>query len=140
MRVREIIYVDESKRLLRSAERPHCKIYLDETIERIFMKMAPANSPQFFYFAELFPKIRFFFNTRHPEHSAKSIKQVLDSLSDTLYFKFGFARRELAAADMTIPYGNKYLYDHVRQTINKWKQNLTTDGEADELICCFYLL
>ncbi len=61
MRVREIISVDESKRLMGSAVTLHCKISPDETIERIFMKNTPANSPQFVDFAELFPKIHFFF-------------------------------------------------------------------------------
>ena len=84
MRVREIIYVDESKRLLRSAVRLHCKIYPDETIERIFMKMAPSNSPQFVDFAELFPKIHFFFNTRHPPNLLSKywiLSQTLSTLS-----------------------------------------------------------
>ncbi len=133
LRARGKITPEESKRLIRSAIRLHCKVEPGSGVQRIFMKMTPMNAPQFGDFGELFPKIHFFFNTRHPIPSLKSIKQVIDAIMHTdqpYYYSWGISWWDQMGLNFNFPYGDKY--NHMLKRFNRWRQNIP-DDEASVL-------
>ncbi len=112
------ITADESCRLIRSAIRLHCKVEPGSGVKRIFMKMTSFHGPQFGDFGKLFPQFIYFFNTRHPIPSLKSLKHVVLSSPMDLSMLLGLRWREMANMKFTISYYSKY--DHLSKRYNKW--------------------
>jgi hypothetical protein len=76
---------EENRNLLRSTVRLHCKVEPGTGVEMIFLKMCPANAPQFKDFSNLFPSFTFLFNTRLPVPSIKSLLLIVDLQSIGLF-------------------------------------------------------
>ncbi len=108
LRSKHTISTEETKELLRSAVRIHCKIAPGEELDRIVLKMCPFNAAQFAYFKELFPDFTYLFNTRHPVPSIKSLEGALKMVGGNLYYKLGITWREFIGARMAFPYDSKY--------------------------------
>ncbi len=89
LRHKGIITPEESRRLLKSGIRLHCKISPGESVERVFLKFTTYNGPLSKELHSMFPQIALIFNTRHPTPSVKSYWQVWEAMSSTLDFKLG---------------------------------------------------
>ncbi len=111
---------DESQRLLRSAIRLQCKVEPGTEIERIFMKLSGENAPQLGDIANLFPKFAYFFNTRHPIASIRSLKTVFEDNSSGLYVILGMFRRHFAGIGFNFGYHGRH--DKVIKKYDTWKQ------------------
>ncbi len=117
--------LDEYRRLLKSAIRLHCKVEPGSGVERIFIKLTTMNAPMFGDIAKMFPEIKLIFNTRHPLPSLKSMKQLIDTTLDSLYYKLGYQWREFVPMANHMSYDGKY--DYMAKKYNWWRQNVSNE-------------
>ncbi len=110
------VTVEESKRLLKSAIRLQCKIEPGSGVERIFFKLMLKHAHQMTDTGELFPQMKFFFNTRHPVPTLKSgLIGGHGRIHKTLYVRLGIVWFEQLALGFNISYNPKY--DHATKDI-----------------------
>ncbi len=121
-----LVTPEESRQLLKSAIRLHCKLEPKSEVKLVFLKMTAFNGPQFVDFGQLFPQFKFFFNTRHPVPSMKSLKTVVSTVTADLYMVLGIRWRELVKMNFCISYDSKY--NHVAERYSRWMPNLPTDA------------
>ncbi len=127
---------DESRRLLRSALRLHCKVEPGSGVERIFIKTTVDNAPQFADIGEMFPDFQYFFNTRHPVPSLKSMVNAIDNVLTSLHFKLGFQWRDFVAKKFSFSYDGRH--DHLLKRYNRWWQNIS-DHEIGAMFYCNFM-
>ncbi len=131
LRAQGLVSPQESRKLLQSALRLHCKTSPEEHVERIFIKMTIMNGPQFQDLGELFPRFKFFFNTRHPVPSLKSYVQTFKLIHGTsLHDRLGLRWREKLALRLFLPYHPKF--DSFLARYSPWRQS------SDPERCLFY--
>ncbi len=121
-----LVTPEESRKLIKSAIRLHCKIEPDSDVSQIFLKMTALNGPQFVDFGQLFPQFKFFFNTRHPVPSLKSLKTVVSTMKADLYILLGIRWRELVKMKFCVSYDSKY--NHMAEGYNRWIPNIPTEA------------
>ncbi len=109
LRTRGLVTPEESRKLLQSAMRLHCKVSPGEHVERIFMKMTIMHSQQFRDLGDLFPHFKFFFSTRHPVPSLRSYLKIFKVVHGrNLYNKLGLRWRDKLALRLFLPYHPKF--------------------------------
>ncbi len=116
---------EESRRLLKSAIRLQCKLEPNSGVERIFLKMTVLHAPQMLDFHALFPQFIYFFNTRHPVPSLKSLKKVSGPFKYNLYMLLGIRWREQVQMNFAISYNSKYR--HLYAGCNKYIPDYNLD-------------
>ncbi len=114
---------DESVKLLRSAMRLQCKVEPGTDIERIFIKMTIENSPHLGDIAKLFPNFAYFFNTRHPVPSIRSLKTIFEDNFGGLYHKLGLPWREFVGRGFFFAYHGGH--DKVIKRYSTWRKNVS---------------
>ncbi len=107
LRYRNKITSEESKRLLRSGIRLHCKISPGEHVERVFFKLTVFNGAQFKDLKEIFPDFCYIFNARLPISSLKSFWQAFQVLENTLDYKLGiYWKTTVKDNNLFLPFDN----------------------------------
>ncbi len=100
---------DETRKLIQTCMRLHCKVEPDSSVERIVIKMTPSTSPMFVALHELFPQFDFLFNTRHPKPSINSILKAVKSTKEkSLYLRLNFSAFDFIYNMVPLPYTDKY--------------------------------
>ena len=117
---------EESRALVRSAVRLQCSVAPGETVDNIFMKLTPTNSPLLPDIMDMFPSFTYFFNTRHPVPMLASSKKMNDKiLKGNWYEMLGFGWRFRRAHRFTFPYSAKY--DQLLTSLGSWWPNVDDD-------------
>ncbi len=100
---------DETRKLIQTCMRLHCKVEPGSDVERIVIKMTPSTSPMFVALAELFPKFDLVFNTRHPKPSILSLhKLATHTTSRSLYLSLKLYLTEFLYNFFPLPYTDEY--------------------------------
>lgn len=115
---------DDSRKLLKSAIRLQCKIEPNVGVDKIFMNVTAFQAPQLGDIQTLFPNFVFFFNTRHPVPSLKSLKKVIGPVKKDLYTMLSIRWREEAKMKFALSYNSS---NPMASGYSKWIQNVDDD-------------
>ena len=101
---------DQTRKMIQSCMRVHCKVEPSSKVRRIIIKMTPSTSPMFVIIHELFPKFDLIFNTRHPKPSILSLNKVMTSIQErSIYFTLQLHLNNFPHDAFPFLYHEKYL-------------------------------